>query len=287
MMMAKDSELDNYLDDLLMGDEAPSADIEKDEVEAPATKDEQSDYKIYTFPSPANNKKLQQDSIDELPVNQDRHKIERMERLLDDFNRRQETYLENDLPVEISGNVLQPDVDVFSKSEHAAFDGDRDIRYINGILQPLWADEEFEVMIVEAGGLRIAVPEFSLGSIHSIKDSKLDTNVMPRNSHLFIGTAEINHMKYPLIDCCRWMMPEQYSEIVQDDFAYTYYMTHNNSHYALAVNAVHTSLQLDKSEIKWRRADSKRPWVAGMLTSQRAILVELDHLISHIHKTLA
>ncbi|NNJ73146.1 MAG: hypothetical protein HKP09_08185, partial [Enterobacterales bacterium] len=177
----------------------------------------------------------------------------------------------------------------FTQPDHHPYEEPQsypELMYMNGVLQPRWAEEEFEVVIVETAGLRIAVPVFSLGAIQSLSESNLDVKNKPKNSALFIGTAEFNHIHYPVIDSCRWFMPEQYTELSNDSLDYGYYLTHTKSHYALAVNAVHTSIMLSKDDIKWGKLHTKRPWLAGMLKNQRAILVELDMLMPHIAETL-
>ena len=284
--MAKDSDLGNYLDDLLMDDSVESTRDKPEQTAAPSTNrttdTEQGDYKIYTFPSPQTQPgQVQQENT--TPQNGERHKLERMERLLDDFNRRRATSETEQSSADVLDQHPGQANKTLTETNSEAYS---DIVYKDGVLQPRWADDGFEVMIVEAGGLRIAIPVFSLGTIHSLKDSRLDTSKKPFDSALFVGTAEINHLHYSLIDSCRWLMPEQYHQVTRDDFAYRYYLTHKNSNYALAVNAVHTSHKLWSSQVRWRRADSKRPWMAGMLTNQRAILIELDVLMAHIIKTL-
>ena len=70
--------------------------------------------------------------------------------------------------------------------------------------QPAWREQEFEALLFDVGGLTLAVPLVSLGTIHA-----LDTEITPLfgQPDWFLGILPTSGGNLKVLDTARWVMP--------------------------------------------------------------------------------
>ncbi len=131
----------------------------------------------------------------------------------------------------------------------------------------------FDVLLFEVKGLQLAVPLISLGSIHKIES---DFTPIFGRADWFMGMYHVNDSNLNVVDTARWVMPSRYSQ--DDREGYRFIIRLGDSNWALACNEVNQSVSLLKSEVKWRTATSKRPWLAGTVISRMCALLDVDSM---------
>lgn len=138
--------------------------------------------------------------------------------------------------------------------------------------RPHWAQSRFECLIFNVGGLKLAVPLVTLGSIHQI-DRKF--NALPGQFDWFLGilqTANSGNIK--VLDTGLCVMPERYNPASRSDLAYV--ITIHGYAWGLACNSVEKSITLEPNQVKWRTQRGKRPWLAGTVVDYMCSLVDTD-----------
>ncbi|WGK60469.1 chemotaxis protein CheW [Halopseudomonas sp. SMJS2] len=138
---------------------------------------------------------------------------------------------------------------------------------------PAWREAPFEALLFDVGGLTLAVPLISLGSIHS-----LDGPITPLfgQPDWFLGLLPTQAGNLKVLDTARWIMPERYAPELRD--ALRFVISVQGHEWGMAVHGVSQSIHLDPAQVKWRSGQGKRPWLAGTVIDQMCALVDVEAL---------
>lgn len=141
---------------------------------------------------------------------------------------------------------------------------------------PDWARQGFAGLVFEVAGLRMAAPLHALGGITLIED-KLQP--VAGQADWFMGLLRWNGRNLRVIDTARFVMPERVESNAHHD-AYQSVIVLGDSHWALAVDSADESVNLGADEIRWKKLNGTRPWLAGTLLQRLCALVDVDNLMS-------
>src|SRR5690606_25863488 len=138
---------------------------------------------------------------------------------------------------------------------------------------PAWREAPFEGLLFDVGGLTLAVPLISLGSIHS-----LDGPITPLfgQPDWFLGLLPTQAGNLKVLDTARWIMPERYAPELRDTLRFV--ISVQGHEWGMAVHGVSQSIHLDPAQVKWRSGQGKRPWLAGTVIDQMCALVDVEAL---------
>ncbi|MFT4938279.1 MAG: purine-binding chemotaxis protein CheW [Paraglaciecola sp.] len=143
-------------------------------------------------------------------------------------------------------------------------------------------EREFQALFFEVAGLTLAVQLTDLGGIHELE------NVTPLIGKpiWFKGVMLHRQEKYNVVDTARWIMPGKFSQKMAESTKYQYLILLDKSGWGLACESLFTTSTLQVEDVKWRKADSKRPWLAGMVKNKMCALVNVQQLVSMLNKGL-
>jgi purine-binding chemotaxis protein CheW len=143
-------------------------------------------------------------------------------------------------------------------------------------------DKEFQALFFEVAGLTLAVQLTELGGIHEME------NVSPLigKPTWFKGVMLHRESKYNVVDTARWIMPDKFSQKMAESTKYQYLILLDKSGWGLACESLFTTSTLQVEDVKWRKAESKRPWLAGMVKKKMCALVNVQQLVSMLNKGL-
>jgi len=230
---------------------------------------------------------------------QQRHQIERVERLLDDYNSRAQNKHDDeqsDTKSEVIKPVLEqavliaePEVieeqvtaEVISENlepeQEIETDQSPPVEPPIVTTLPEWADKPFQTLLFEVGGLELAIPLISLGGIHRLDEDNEVTTLFGKPDW-FMGLAAGLTGNINVVDTCRWVMPEQYAEAKTKGLNYSFMVMLGDSEWGLACSHVQTAVTINPEQIKWRSNNSKRPWLMGMLIEESCVLLDADVII--------
>lgn len=137
--------------------------------------------------------------------------------------------------------------------------------------RPQWAEAPFEALIFRVGGLKMAVPLFSLGLIHPIQKR---FNELPGQNPWFLGMLRTPQATIRVIDTALCVMPERHDPGMRDSLKYV--ITLHGYEWGLAAHDVEKAIQLDPSKIQWRTRRGKRPWLAGTVVDHMCALIDSE-----------
>ena len=149
-------------------------------------------------------------------------------------------------------------------------------------INPVWREQSFEALLFDVGGLKLAVPLVSLGTIYP-----LDSEITPLfgQPDWFLGIMPTQAGNLKVLDTARWVMPERYSDDLKERLSFV--ISVEGYDWGMAVHGVHESIRLQPEQVKWRSQEGKRPWLAGTVIDHMCALLDVSALASLIIKGVA
>lgn len=132
--------------------------------------------------------------------------------------------------------------------------------------------EQFQVLFFLVQGVRFAVPLIDLGGIFECEKI---TQLFGKPSW-FMGITDVRGFKINIVDTLRWVMPE----INDSPEKYPYLISLGKSEWSIGCDNLEGNRTLTSSQIKWREIPGNRPWLAGIVTSEKCALLHVNALIS-------
>ncbi len=132
--------------------------------------------------------------------------------------------------------------------------------------------EQFQVLFFLVQGVRFAVPLIDLGGIFEC--DKI-TQLFGKPSW-FMGITDIRGSKINIVDTLRWVMPE----IGDSPDKYPYLIALGKSQWSIGCDVLEGNRTLTSSQVKWREIPGNRPWLAGIVTSEKCALLHVSALIA-------
>ncbi|NRH26679.1 CheW domain-containing protein [Pseudomonas sp. MS19] len=140
--------------------------------------------------------------------------------------------------------------------------------------RPQWAEEPFECLLFEVGGLTLAVPLVCLGSIYPLAGHELTP--LFAQPDWFLGLLPCQAGNLRVLDTARWVMPERYRDELRETLQYV--ISIQGFEWGLAVHQVSRSIRLDPDQVKWRSQRAQRPWLAGTVIEHMCALLDVAAL---------
>ena len=132
--------------------------------------------------------------------------------------------------------------------------------------------EQFQVLFFLVQGVRFAVPLIDLGGIFEC--DKI-TQLFGKPSW-FMGITDVRGLKINIVDTLRWVMPE----IGDSPDKYPYLISLGKSQWSIGCDVLEGNRTLTSNQIKWREIPGTRPWLAGIVTSEKCALLHVSALIA-------
>ncbi len=135
--------------------------------------------------------------------------------------------------------------------------------------RPNWAQEQFDILLIEVNGLQLAVPLVALGQIQDL-DEEAMTSLFGQ-SDWFMGLQKTPMGNVKTVNTAKFVMPERY----KDEHNYKYVVSINGLSWGLAVDSIHQPISIDPDSIRWRPKRDSRPWMAGMVKDHMCVLLDI------------
>lgn len=140
----------------------------------------------------------------------------------------------------------------------------------------------FQALFFEIAGLKVAVPLKELGGIHQIGP----INSLFGKPDWFKGVMLYREQKINTVDTARWVMPEKYDQTLQQKLNYQYVIMLGSSNWGLCCESLVNTYALEQDDVKWREAEGKRPWMAGLIKKHMCVLIDVDAMIDLLNRGL-
>lgn len=236
-----------------------------------------------------------------------RHQIERVERLLDDYNQRSLKKADAELEaseailskpqenLSLLPPVLDPLIESPVELEEVADEVAHEVDHEAEVPEPKaststvikeqatavsnishFKENAFQALIFNVAGMNLAVPLISLGGINRFDQEVTELFGKP---DWFIGLTPGHKGNINVVDTCRWVMPEKYAEAKAKGLDYSFTILLGETQWGLCCSQVHNAITVEPDQVKWRTENSKRPWLAGMLIAERCVLLDVEVMI--------
>lgn len=134
----------------------------------------------------------------------------------------------------------------------------------------------FQALFFEVAGLKVALPLKELGGIHQITS----INTLPGKPVWYKGVMLYREQKINVVDTAMWVMPEKYDQQLAESLNYQYVIMLGKSSWGIACESLINTVALEQEDVKWRAAQGKRPWLAGLIKQHMCALLDVDALIA-------
>lgn len=143
-------------------------------------------------------------------------------------------------------------------------------------------ESAFQALFFEVAGLTLAVPLITLGGIHQLEK----VSPIVGKPTWFKGVMLYRQQKLSVVDSARWVMPEKYAQLSEEQRAYQYLVMLGDSTWGLACNRLVNTVTLNKADVQWREQKGKRPWLAGMVKQRMCALIDVYQLVTMLNQGL-
>lgn len=136
--------------------------------------------------------------------------------------------------------------------------------------RPHWAQEPFDILLIDVNGLKLAVPLVALGHIETIEG---DLTPLFGQSEWFLGLQKTAFGNIKTVDTAQYVMPEKSSR--EDGHRYKFVVSISGMDWGLAVDEIDQPTLIDPDNIRWRAKRSNRPWMAGTVKDHMCVLLDI------------
>lgn len=137
--------------------------------------------------------------------------------------------------------------------------------------------EDFQALIFDVAGLKLAVRLEELGGIHRLDVKQIKS--IPGKPNWFKGLIAHREQQLRVIDSGLWIMPEKYTEQLEDKDNYQYLIMLKESPWGLACHRLSSTCTIPVDGVRWRKTAGKRPWLKGMVIDQMCTLLNVEQMI--------
>lgn len=150
-------------------------------------------------------------------------------------------------------------------------------------VQKEYRQGRFQALFFEVAGLKVALPLKELGGIHQIGP----LNTLPGKPAWYKGVMLYREQKINVVNTAMWVMPEKYDQPLAEKLNYQYVIMLGKSSWGLACESLVNTMTLEQDDVKWRSAEGKRPWLAGLIKQHMCALLDVEALIALLAKGAA
>lgn len=146
---------------------------------------------------------------------------------------------------------------------------------------PEWAKTPFQVLLCKVSGLTLGVPLTALVSI--IKGTERVAE-LPGQPAWHLGVLVYREHKILVVDTAYLVMPEKLDQQNRAKrYTGAYLLLIEDGQWGLTVDALASTVRLDQHQVRWRISRGNRPWQAGTMIEQLAVLLDVDGLAEMLH----
>ena len=142
--------------------------------------------------------------------------------------------------------------------------------------RPGWAGDEFKVLLVRLGELRVAVPLVRLSFI-APAGSEGEALRLPAQPAWHRGVMAVRERRLVRVD------PVSLLGLATERGEAAYLLVIDDGRYGLEVDAMEEPLSVASGEVRWRRRGEGRDWALGVLPGQMCVLLDLDAIVARLN----
>ncbi len=147
---------------------------------------------------------------------------------------------------------------------------------------PVWAKTQFQSLLFTAGGLKLSIPLIRSNGI--LAWNSVDLTPMPGHRVWFLGVVSHHGKFVKVIDVFNFVTPANYKVKPAKDRLQNIVLI-DDANWGLACDSIAGTLTLSQESVRWRTANSKRPWLSGTIIDQMCALLDPDEFVRLLSKS--
>ncbi len=141
---------------------------------------------------------------------------------------------------------------------------------------PVWAEQEFQCLMFHVVGISLAVPLIKLNGVIPWNEN---LTPMPGHSNAFMGLLRHLGKNVKVMDTAHVILPpDQMQQLASSEERIKKIILMDEGRWGLACDDVGEVITLTHSDVRWRTAAGKRPWLAGTISERLCALLDTDVL---------
>ena len=172
--------------------------------------------------------------------------------------------------------AAEPAITTVTDEVPSSAQGEEELTYPHA---PSWAQQEFDVLLFDVCGLKLAVNMEALGRIIKVEH---ELNQLIGRPSWFMGAYTEAEQSLYVVDTAKFIMPEKGFDLSEVGFDFIIQL--QRSHWSLACKEVYSTVRIQPDQVKWRSTQGKRPWLAGTVIEHMCALIHVDSLVSLLER---
>lgn len=140
---------------------------------------------------------------------------------------------------------------------------------------PEWATSHFQCLLFNVAGITLAVP---LEKLSGVIPWNGNLTPMPGHTAAFLGLLRHQDKNVKVMDAAQIILPEKQKNAIQVEPEERIHkiILMDEGRWGLACDDVGEVITLEPADVRWRTAQSKRPWLAGTVSERLCALLDTD-----------
>lgn len=147
---------------------------------------------------------------------------------------------------------------------------------------PEWAGQPFQTLPFKVRGMNLVVP---LTALSSITEWHRDLTQIPGQPDWYLGVLTHRDQHIVVVDTAQLIMPERLQRVAEKRQRGSHILIIGDGRFGLACDSLQSPLLLNCKDVRWRRGEGYRPWMAGTVIDHLSVLLNVDAMLEMIgHK---
>lgn len=147
---------------------------------------------------------------------------------------------------------------------------------------PEWGRSRFQCLPFRVRGMNLVVP---LTELCSITEWDRELTQIPGQPDWHMGVLVHREQNVVVIDTAQLIMPDRLEKASEQRQRGSHVLMIGDGRWGLACDSLRSPLTLEPEDVRWRRGEGYRPWMAGTVIEQLSVLLNVDALLEMVgHK---
>jgi len=165
-----------------------------------------------------------------------------------------------------------------------SLDADKPVEKDPEIICPDWAQSRFQCLSFQVAGVTLAAPLEMLDGIVELNEPITE---LPGYAPWVMGLLPNRGKNVQVVDIAKIIIPDdRRASIAPANERTKYLVLIDDGKFGLAADSISEVLSLDPDDVRWRPANSRRPWLAGTVVDKMCALLEITELSSQLQTGL-
>ncbi|MCW8889322.1 MAG: chemotaxis protein CheW [Sedimenticola sp.] len=147
---------------------------------------------------------------------------------------------------------------------------------------PEWGEHPFQSLPFKVRGMNLVIP---LTALNSITEWNQELTQMPGQPDWSLGIMLHRDQRVVVVDIAQLIMPERLDRASETRERGSHVLIVGDGRFGFACDRLQSPLLLNRDDVRWRRGEGYRPWMAGTVIDHLSVLLNVDEILEMIgHK---